>query len=523
MTAFADPIALPRMHLHRAGRVSLSCIVGETIGGVEERDECAFEFELIEGQVFADDVRLARHHDGTYRWQPAFIAGRVDIDVVDSAGAAFRFHLDVAPAGSKIDVPRYESMLSEIRAFRAAMLLGDSAARHGFGPGQANTLDDMVRLSRLVAHGLHFVAALRVVSRSARPAIRHRPAMIPLSRAKRVNASALRDPRIASFANGDLDAQRALALAVSAPLLEPTLDTAAHRALKLLAKRVESATADLLRRVSENQLGGQPGEHALRRERRESALRDLYERLRATLRTEPFSSVSRPEITATGLTQLAASPPCSTAYRLGLRVLNLGVDGSIQADQLPVRPTWGVYETWCYVALLKKLSEEFGKAWEACDGKCAADESWQLRLPDNVTLELHFQARFPALPTAEPGRMWSVSRERVPDILLVLRHDGRNRFALLDAKYRRQRPNVLEAMESAHLYRDSLRMGHTRPDFCFLLLPASADVGHLDTDACHGEHQVGTICDFAPERTGLARCTRIIRKWIWRDSEESKQ
>jgi hypothetical protein len=150
------------------------------------------------------------------------------------------------------------------------------------------------------------------------------------------------------------------------------------------------------------------------------------------------------------------------------------------------------------VALLKKLSEEFGKAWEACDGKCAADESWQLRLPDNVTLELHFQARFPALPTAEPGRMWSVSRERVPDILLVLRHDGRNRFALLDAKY-------------------------TRPDFCFLLLPASADVGHLDTDACHGEHQVGTICDFAPERTGLARCTRIIRKWIWRDSEESKQ
>jgi len=73
------------------------------------------------------------------------------------------------------------------------------------------------------------------------------------------------------------------------------------------------------------------------------------------------------------------------------------------------------------------------------------------------------QSTFRSSPTEVPG-FWSVSRQREPDIVLRVEGGGSEaRFVVFDAKYRTSRSAVLDAMASAHIYRDSLRFGGRAP------------------------------------------------------------
>jgi hypothetical protein len=87
--------------------------------------------------------------------------------------------------------------------------------------------------------------------------------------------------------------------------------------------------------------------------------------------------------------------------------------------------------------------------------------------------------------------MRSISNDRIPDLVLKVEDDGEIRFAVLDAKYRTSRANVLEAMESAHIYQDCLRFKSRRPDASFLLVPSSGGAGWLEDPAFQEEHRVG--------------------------------
>ena len=87
--------------------------------------------------------------------------------------------------------------------------------------------------------------------------------------------------------------------------------------------------------------------------------------------------------------------------------------------------------------------------------------------------------------------MWSISRERIPDMVLTVTADFGTRFVVLDAKYRASRPNVLDAMESAHIYQDSLRIGARRPDASLLIIPANGGAEWLEDPAFHDVHRVG--------------------------------
>jgi hypothetical protein len=62
---------------------------------------------------------------------------------------------------------------------------------------------------------------------------------------------------------------------------------------------------------------------------------------------------------------------------------------------------------------------------------------------------------------------------------------------VLDAKYRRARQYVLEAMESAHIYRDSLRWMGQRADVSLLFVPAEPGASWLTDPAFHQEERVG--------------------------------
>ncbi|WP_376787051.1 nuclease domain-containing protein [Pseudomonas coleopterorum] len=74
----------------------------------------------------------------------------------------------------------------------------------------------------------------------------------------------------------------------------------------------------------------------------------------------------------------------------------------------------------------------------------------------DVTVEACYQVRCPAIDRAAHQSYQSLSRERCPDIVVTLDSSSAKRFVVFDAKYRSARASVLEAMESAHIYHDSL-------------------------------------------------------------------
>jgi hypothetical protein len=204
------------------------------------------------------------------------------------------------------------------------------------------------------------------------------------------------------------------------------------------------------------------------------------------LRRFPFTEVRRPEVTAAGLTAITADPIYSRAWGRGWRALRHGVDSEIGTERLWMSPSWEIYERWCFLQVGKLLASST-PSWR-----------WSLSLYPHrwigvnadAQAELLLQPTFGAHSSRKQG-MWSNSRQRVPDLVLIVRRLGATRFLVLDAKYRTSRTAVLEAMESAHIYQDSLRIGNRRPDATLLIVPSISNTHWLAAPEFQAEHRVG--------------------------------
>ncbi len=224
--------------------------------------------------------------------------------------------------------------------------------------------------------------------------------------------------------------------------------------------------------------------------------------LRRFQRTSPLSEVTRRMISAAGLNAVSADPAYSSVYGLGWRILRLGADGPPQPERLWISPTWEIYERWCFVQLGKDLANFFDDhEWSVSTNRSShAKAAFTASRDGQSNIELLLQPRFLAGDKSPNSRCFrSISGEREPDIVLV-RHDGSNsKWYVFDAKYRTGRSNVLEAMASAHIYRDSLRWNGKRPDYVLLLTPrVENDVGWLTQPDFIHEHGVG-IHALAPD------------------------
>jgi hypothetical protein len=212
--------------------------------------------------------------------------------------------------------------------------------------------------------------------------------------------------------------------------------------------------------------------------------------LKMSLRQTPFASVARAELTAAGLTAVAADPGYSRAWSRGWRAMRTGLEADTATERLWVSPSWEIYERWCFVRLGQLLAATLpdwgfhrrGPRWFGVHGAARAT--------------LHLQPRF-AKQTGDRGEWWSISKSREPDIVFTIERQGETRFLVLDAKYRATEVNVLDAMESAHIYQDSLRIGRRRAEGALLLVPSTTEVEWLEVPAFQEEHRVG-IHGFAP-------------------------
>jgi|SRR5471030_785541 len=502
-----------------------ACGPGGHLSGLEESTDYVLKISgLTSISTYIDDVELRHCPSGEgYLWRTDFYAGTVEIYVLDSERRTHVFTAEVVPFNRKIGNVEFQSMVSDIHSFDADLLIGTSAAMQGFGvDSAAATLKLFVSLARIRIYGLAFLAQVESVFNSPQRHLKPSATRIPVSKIRVLPAVAAKDARLVAIAHAGVDTEDELdSIQLLCLLPEMSTDTAANQTLKALILRFRARVMALIRTVERGELGQEHSEQASRVKYRLALLTALKVRASTLLSQPLFSSISRAETSAAGLTHIAANPSYNLAYRSGTSALRTGIYGNDRRDNLNVSPTWGVYETWCYVSLCKALQIELQIVeWLPTRSASAnAQVAFFTMLKSGARLELLFQADFPSEGPSNSRFAWSISKKRIPDIVLVWRFEAQCKFYVLDAKYRSGVSNTFDAMESAHIYRDSLRIGVARPDQVHLLMPGPSSVKSIESEEYWKENKVGTISQFSPDGDGIAKCVSRLRRWLTADVE----
>jgi hypothetical protein len=279
------------------------------------------------------------------------------------------------------------------------------------------------------------------------------------------------------------------------PVAEQHFDGAANRCLVAFARavlnRIRWVTDELERRAADDTPSDTRTALAPRWPVRRDFLARLHDEVLRILRREPFSRVTRPEITAAGLNATAADPFYSRAQGLAWRILRLGLSGPPIDERLWMSPTWEIYERWCFIRLARMLRSAYPHlTWNHADRHPTKAIAARRGSSGHSSVELLLQPVF--LSWDQSGARWrSLSGQRVPDLVITYESSEGVRFIVLDAKYRVDRGSVLEGMGSAHLYHDALRYCGRSPDLALLLIPGPSGAQWLEDASFHGEHRVG--------------------------------
>jgi hypothetical protein len=428
-----------------------------------------------------------------WRWEPGFYAGEVTAELVGPSGApSGLFLLDVAPEPTKMGREIFDRMLNELWSEDPTLVIGSEPATRRIGD-LGDTQNAWLEFARFRRYVPEFLRAVVPIRTNPRRALTVRRVSSPLHHVRRVDrrtaTSLARSPAVAVLFGGSDDKPTVGGDSrLDVPIVEETLDSAANRAMLALTlaliRRAHSLDERLEGLVEREPVSETRTSLSARWPARKQVLDDLTVRLKVLLRQNPFREVQRPEITATGLTAVYADPGYARAWGRGWRALRYGLESGQSTERLWVSPSWEIYERWCFLRLGQLLAASLPE-W----GWHRATERWR-GAHAGRRAELRLQPTFRSRQ-ADRDEMWSVSRERVPDLVLTVQSAEGARFAVLDAKYRSSRSNVLDAMASAHIYQDSLRLGSRRPEASLLLVPSGGGAPWLEEPAFQLTHRVG--------------------------------
>ena len=459
-----------------------------------------------------DDEPLGEAGAREWLWEPGFFAGEVTAELLDPAGDARALCLlDVSPDASKLGREVFGRMIEEIRDENPELILGSEPATTLVGDvGESE--DPWLAFTRLRHHGPEFLRAASPLIANPRRTLHARRDTVPLHRARRVDRTTtsglVRSPAVALFAKGEVDVDLPFLADCRLDVLvvHETLDCAANRAMLALALALIRRTRRLLARLQSAVDSEQESETRTPLSRRWPARREALERLgdqlKRLVRKSPFIHVSRPDVTAAGLTAIATDPDYARAWSQGWRALRRGIAHGDTTERMWISPSWEIYESWCFVRLGRMLATERPEwKWQRKNDRWAGNRCGR-------RAELILQPTFPSRTAPRDG-LWSISKERVPDIVLRVESADGARFVVLDAKYRTSRAAVLDAMESAHIYQDSLRLGSRRPEASLLLVPAAGGASWLEGPEFHSTHRVGVHVLSPDDESQLPAAVRV--------------
>ena len=464
--------------------------------GFTETGRYFFRKPAGEWTFHIDDERLREDVEdpSCWVWEPRFFAGEVTAELCRPNGRrAVLFLLDVAPDVKKLGRDDLASMVTDLLVEDPSLVVGTEPATTPIG--QLSESDDpWLAFARLRRYGPDFLRAADAIRSRPRRTLRVRRESVSLQRVRRIDrhtvTAILRGPA-GALLTADGEGQAAPRnVRLDVPSVEESMDAAANRTMMAMVRALHVRTRalrDRLRIEVERERESETRTSlVVRWPRRKQFLDDMTSQLERIARQLPFSSVSRAEITAAGLTAIAADSTYSRAWDRGWRALRRGLDATERAERLWLRPSWEIYERWCFVRIGKLLEERFpGWNWRRRKNPHRREGLLGTRRAE-LTLQPTFRTS-----EAEAAAGWSLSKERVPDIVLTVQGLEGTRFVVFDVKYRVSRAYVLDAMESAHIYQDSLRIGARRPLATLLVVPRTDGAAWLADPAFLRAHHVG--------------------------------
>jgi PD-(D/E)XK nuclease superfamily protein/uncharacterized protein DUF2357 len=400
------------------------------------------------------------------------------------------------------------------------LIAGTEPATSSVGDRGEAIRNPWLAFARLRRHAPAFLRALAIVQARPRQGLRPRRQEVPLHQVRRIDLhTAVSIARVPAVARALFAPHLASPTDTSRPIdvghVEETMDIAANRTLAVLViaalRRVKALLITLQREVERERASETQTPLASRWRARKAFLVDFNSRISSALRHPPFVLLRRAEITSAGLTAIAADPRYAHAWSCGWRALRDGVESERRHERLWMSPTWQIYERWCFVRLSEQVRSILPQwTWRREAQRRGALSRLIGTSPTRThVVELWLQHTFRSREGPIDGP-WSISRQREPDIVLVARDPQSTRFIVLDAKYRQSRDNVLDAMSSAHIYQDSLRVANTRPLASLLLVPSGGGAKWLESPAFQQEHRVGIHPFSADEGTVLPAVVREL-------------
>lgn len=453
--------------------------------------------------MYVDDVRLevvTWQGEAAWRWKPGFFAGDVIAELLDERQERVGiYRLDVSPDSRKLGSDTFALMVNAILDFDPALLFGSEDAQVSIGAEGAMTSPHL-QYSRLRRYGDRLVAGLHQITKKPLTTLRHERALVSAHTVKRLDATAIRrgfrSPSGRALLHPGASEKPPLnTVRFDVSTAYEDLDNAANQAIGLILsevmRRCKKVSVALSVMAEKDEVSDTRSPLAPRLERRLQYLRSLLIKLERANTQMPFRDLSARRVSAAGLNAISSHPAYSRAYRLGWFMLRPGVLGQLPDESLWVSPTWEIYERWCYAMVVQQLQRLCPDLkWIRRPSRKVDRILWR-GIKDELTLDVWLQVPCPAVDKKPYKGFQSLSRRRIPDIVITLDSPSGHRFIVLDAKYRSSRLGVLDAMESAHLYHDCLRWNGMRPEAVLLVIPRGGAVPALEDRSFQASNGVG--------------------------------
>jgi len=471
----------------------------EVLSGLSESAEYRIAFPAgFSGRLLIDEIAPERKPgESCWLWSPGFFAGEARVELRDASDRRVaQYRVDVSPDPTKLGRPMFDAMVDRLAAVSPQLLLGTEPALLPIGT-KGDLINPNLQYLRLRQYGEAYVAALKEIGYKPIRRQQRRRQLGRIGDARRVDIQTVRAVRSNSAAALALagvhdNPERAL---FDLPFAEETFDNGANRAMRYFLDNVLARLRYVRQQLAtETRLSETRTELSARWPERNRVLTSLDRSLRMVSRRTPFSSVSRRELTSAGLNALRGHPLYARAHRLAWSILRHGAIGIDASERHQLTTSWEVFERWCFVEVCETVARMLDSEFLPADVRLyKGDRASYTVAQGNKRVEVRLQETFGAYRD-ETGDKMSISRQRVPDITVrYWRNGALRRWIVLDAKYRVSRTNVLDAMASAHIYHDALRVQGRCPDLALLLVPAQPETTWLTDSNFILEHRVGVV------------------------------
>lgn len=431
--------------------------------------------------------------------------GRSVFSVLVGNRGEFDFEIEVFP--TKIDYQSdYRRLLAEVQEILTGLALEylQSTFQLGFR-AKVPKPSHIEWLTLLQGIADELERALHQISRRPLRNLTREPTVVRAEQVRRIDSSVRSAVRQGAGSGCCIDLEDGITVRERLPAHQPrqTLDTSEHRWLAAQLDRI-------LRRLGRLRREEQDWRESDRRDRILGELDALKARIAPLRRLEPITAAEGPPSPGFASLQLMTAPGYHEAYRACL-VLSLGLRIEGGPLRLSAKRISLLYEYWCYLALLRLVSEVTG-------AEIRPDELFSIRQHGLHVLLEKGRKTTVSFKTAA-GRKLSVSYNPLfsndsyliaqkPDLLITFEDEHwRPLHLLLDAKYRIDAsPRYRERYGAPGPPEDAINILHRYRD-------AILETKHGQLEDSDPQHTVVQAAAAFPYRESLGGQFRSSRLW----------